>query len=412
MEKRLHRRGTLNTPEAVAVVSLKPGHVQPVWAGHPWVYAQAVARVSGGARAGDEVEVVDAQSNLLGRGLYSPGSAIAVRMYTRDKSTRIDAALFERRIASAIERRKALGLPSADTDAYRVIHAEGDELPGLVVDRYGDVLVVQTATIGIKQREETLFAALVAALSPRAILDRTSERAAKTEGFELRRGVVYGDETLNELAFSERGFRYRIPLELGQKTGFYVDQRDLRARVEELARGKRVLDTFSYVGAISMAAARGGATAVHAVDQSALALEVAAECARENGLQGRIQFERADAHDALALAGRQGGYDLVVCDPPKLAPSRAAKKRALGAMRRLAAAGARATRPGGLLILCSCSAAVGVDELTRAAALGGRDVGVLPIVLERWFQGADHPVVAAFPEGLYLSSLVLEVRPP
>ncbi|MFO0571903.1 MAG: class I SAM-dependent methyltransferase [Polyangiaceae bacterium] len=330
----------------MAVVSLKPGHVQPVWAGHPWVYAQAVARVSGGARAGDEVEVVDAQSNLLGRGLYSPGSAIAVRMYTRDKSTRIDAALFERRIASAIERRKALGLPSADTDAYRVIHAEGDELPGLVVDRYGDVLVVQTATIGIKQREETLFAALVAALSPRAILDRTSERAAKTEGFELRRGVVYGDETLNELAFSERGFRYRIPLELGQKTGFYVDQRDLRARVEELARGKRVLDAFSYVGAISMAAARGGATAVRR-GSSALALEVAAECARENGCKARISSARARGRPRHAGAGRAAGRLRpceVVCDPPKLAPSRAAKKRALGAMRRLAAAGARATR--------------------------------------------------------------------
>jgi 23S rRNA (cytosine1962-C5)-methyltransferase len=394
----------------VAIVTLKPGHVQPVWAGHPWVYAQAVARVAGGANPGDEVEVVDAQGNMLGRGLYSPASAIPVRLYTRDRTTRIDVALFERRIAEAQARREALGLPSPETNAYRVVHAEGDDLPGLVVDRYADVLVVQAATIGIKRREESILAALAAALHPRAIVDRTSERAARMEGFEQRGGVVRGDATVTELCFSERGLRFRIPLELGQKTGFYLDQRPLRDRVEALARGRRVLDTFSYVGAIALAAARGGATEVHAVDASALALEVAASAAEENSLAGRVRFERADAHDVLAAAGRRGGYDLVVCDPPKLAPTRAAKKRALSSMRRLAAAGARATRPGGLLVLSSCSAAIGVEELTRSAALGGRDVGLRPIVLERWFQGADHPVPAAFPEGLYLSSLILEIQ--
>ena len=393
------------------MVTIRPGHVQPVWAGHPWVYAQAVARISGGATAGDEVEVVDDHGNVLGRGLYSPGSAIVVRLYTRDRASRVDSALLERRITAAIARRQALDLPAADTNAYRVVHAEGDDLPGLVVDRYGDVLVVQIGTIGIKKRQQLILDALASLLSPRAIVDRSSERAAKNEGFEVGRGVVVGDSSVNELAFMERGITFRIPFELGQKTGFYVDQRPLRARVEALAHGRRVLDTFTYVGAIALAAARGGAREVHAVDQSALALEVAASAARDNGLSDRIEFERADAHDALALAGRRGGYDLVVCDPPKLAPTRAAKKRALGAMRRLAAAGARATRPGGILVLCSCSAAIGVEELTRAAALGGRDVGVRPVVLERVFQGADHPVPAAFPEGLYLSSLVIEVRP-
>ena len=395
----------------MAVVTLKPGHVQPVWAGHPWVYAQAVARVAGAAMAGDEVEVVDAQGNVLGRGLYSPSSAIPVRMYTRDRATRIDGALFEQRIDAAMARRSALGLPSPDTDAYRVVHAEGDDLPGLIVDRYADVLVVQTATIGIKRREQLLLDALIAKLHPRAVVDRTSERAGTLEGFAPGRGVVWGDASVSELSFVERGLRFIIPFELGQKTGFYVDQRPLRERIEALARGKRVLDTFTYVGAIAMAAARGGAASVHAVDASALALGVAAECARANDLAGRIELECADAHDVLSTAGRKGGYDLVICDPPKLAPTRAAKKRALSSMRRLAAAGARATRPGGLLVLCSCSAAIGLDELTRAAALGARDVGLRPTVLERWFQGADHPVPAAFPEGLYLSSLIVEVQP-
>jgi 23S rRNA (cytosine1962-C5)-methyltransferase len=394
----------------MATVVLKAGHVQPVWAGHPWVYAQAIERVEGGALAGDEVTVVDGRGNVLGRGLYSPRSAIPVRLYARDASTRIDAALISRRIEQAAALRAALGLPSGDTDAYRSVHAEGDDVPGLVVDRYGDVLVVQIGTIGVKRRETAVLEALERILRPKAILDRSSERAAKAEGFEPGRGAVRGSAP-DELVFTERGLRFRIPLELGQKTGFYLDQRPLRRRIEELASGRRVLDVFSYVGAVGLSAARGGASEVVAVDSSALALEVGAEIAKENGMASKIRFERSDAHEALAHAGRKGGFDLVVCDPPKLAPTRAAKKRALGVMRRLAGEGARATRPGGLLVLCSCSAAIGIDELARSAALGARDVGLRPIVLERWFQGPDHPVPAAFPEGLYLSTLILEVRP-
>lgn len=396
----------------MATVTLKAGHVQPVWAGHPWIYAQAVERISGGALAGDEVVVQDARGNVLGRGLYSPGSAIPVRLYTRGTASRnVDGALLRERIERALARRGRFGLPSDRTDAFRLVHAEGDDLPGLVVDRYADALAVQIATIGIKRREAAIFDALEHALAPRAIVDRSSARAAHSEGFAPGSGVVRGDASLAELAFTERGLAFRIPLELGQKTGFYLDQRPLRARVEQLARGRRVLDAFSYVGAHALSAARGGAAAVDAVDESALAIEVAAECAELNGLGGRVHFERGNAHEALAHAGRHGGYDLVLCDPPKLAPTRAAKKRALGSMRRLAAAGCRATRPFGLLVLSSCSAAIGAEELTRAVALGGRDVGVRPVVLERHFQGPDHPVVAAFPEGLYLSTLIVEVTP-
>ena len=394
-----------------ATVTIRSGHVQPVWAGHPWVYAQAVERVEGGARPGDEVVVRDPRGNLLGRGLYSPGSAIAVRIYSRDPTQSIDGSLFAQRIQRAVVRRAALELPSAQTDAYRLVHAEGDDLPGLVVDRYGTALALQFSTIGIKRREGVILDALSRALSPHAIVDRTSARAAKIEGFEPAQGVVRGDTTLSRFEFSENGLRYEIPLELGQKTGFYLDQRPLRARIESLARGRRVLDAFSYVGGLALAAARGGASEVTAVDTSALALETAAVCAKLNALSERVRFEHGDAHDVLAHAGRKGGYDLVVCDPPKLAPTRAAKKRAMDSMRRLAAAGCRATTPGGMLVLSSCSAAIGLEDLTRVAALGARDVSARTTVLERLFQGADHPVPAAFPEGLYLSTIVLEVLP-
>jgi 23S rRNA (cytosine1962-C5)-methyltransferase len=393
----------------VASVVLKPGHVQPVWAGHPWVFAQAVERVEGGAQAGEEVDVKDARGNFLGRGLYSPGSAIPVRILTRQPGQHIDSKLLEARLSAAITRRRQLGLPSAETNAVRLVHAEGDELPGLLVDQLGEALAVQFATIGMKRREQSILDALERLLEPRAIVDRSSERAAKSEGFTAGQGVVRGDTSLSHFELNESGLRFRIPLELGQKTGFYVDQRELRARVAELARGKRVLDTYCFVGTFALGAARGGASEVEAADQSALALTVAADAANLNGLAGKVRFECEDAGQALDRAGKHGGFDLVICDPPKLAPTRAARARALSSMRRLAGQAARATRPGGLLVLCSCSAAIGLNELTRALSLGATDVGLRALVLERYFQGADHPVPAAFPEGLYLSSLIAEI---
>jgi 23S rRNA (cytosine1962-C5)-methyltransferase len=395
-------------------VTLKPGHVRPVWSGHPWVFAQAIGRIEGGAVAGDEVRVVDPNGNVLGRGLYTPRSAIPVRMFTREDAP-IDGALFRRRIERAIAHRKELGLPSAlpghETDAYRLVHAEGDGLPSLTVDVFGDVLVVQLNTIGVKMREGVIFDALTAALSPRAIIDRTPASVARLEGFEPASGVVRGDVGVDELTFVERGLHYAIPLSMGQKTGFYLDQRALRARVEQLSRGRRVLDAFAFVGTFSLAAARGGATEVVAVDESALALEVGAECARRNGLEDRVQFVREDARKAFQQGGQRGGsYDLVVCDPPKLAPSRSSKEGALGAYKSLASAACRAVKPGGVLVLCSCSSAVTIEDLTRALALGARDARLSATIFDRHFQGGDHPVPASFPEGLYLKAVIARIE--
>jgi 23S rRNA (cytosine1962-C5)-methyltransferase len=217
---------------------------------------------------------------------------------------------------------------------------------------------------------------------------------------------VRGDRNISELRFKERGFDYALPLELGQKTGFYLDQRMLRGRIEQLSAGKDVLDTYCFVGSFALASARGDAKSVVAVDSSALALEVAAATAQSNQLAGKIQFQHEDAVSALTKAGKKGGYDLVICDPPKLSPSRSSKNKAGQNLRHVASAAASATRRGGLLVLCSCSASLGIDELTRALCLGARDVGMTARVFERWFQGPDHPVPAAFNEGLYLSTII------
>jgi len=332
----------------MGLVVVKAGHVQPIWAGHPWVFAQAVERVEGGAQAGDEVEVRDTRGKLLGRGLYSPSSAIPVRIYTRDPEQHIDAALIASRLERAVERRRELGLPSSETNAVRLVHGEGDDLPGLIVDQLGEALSIQLGTIGLKRREGQILDAL-GFLEARAVVDRTPARTAQSEGFSTGSGVIRGDERLEAFEFRERGLRFRIPLELGQKTGFYADQRGLRARIEELSRGRRVLDTYCYVGAAALSAARGGAALVEAIDSSALAIEVGAACALDNGLAERVRFERGDALEVLAHAGRKGGYDLVICDPPKLAPTRAARGRTCGGFPRpvLARRG-----PAG----CSCSA--------------------------------------------------------
>jgi 23S rRNA (cytosine1962-C5)-methyltransferase len=392
-------------------VWVKAGHIQPVWAGHPWVYAQAIDRIEGGATAGDEVRVVDPRGTLLGRGFYSPTSAIPVRILVRDEATKIDGHFFHAQLARAIANRAALGLPSAETTGYRLVHAEGDGLPGLIVDKLGDVLAGQFLTFGMKTREGIVLQALHDLLSPKTILDRTPVNAAKAEGFTIGSLVVRGDAPA-ELSFRERGFQYRIAMELGQKTGFYFDQRPLRALVEELSHGKSVIDAFSYVGPFALAASRGGAKDVLAVDQSALALEIGARIAQDNGLAGRIQWVKQDAAHALKNAAEKGGVDLVLADPPRLAPTRGARSGALVAYAKIAEHACRAVKVGGTVVLSSCSSAVDLASLVRALATGALRVHRQAVVTHRSFQGPDHPVLAAHPEGQYLKTVVarLEAR--
>ncbi len=398
---------------ALPTVRLKPGHVQPVWAGHPWVYAQAIERMDGATR-GDEVKVLDPRGNFLGRGFYSAGSAIPVRLLVRDETTPIDTAFFRARLERARAARAELGLGVDDqTTGYRLVHAEGDFLPGLIVDRFGDVLAVQFLTFGMKAREAMVLEALGHVMKPRAIVDRTPASSAKAEHFVPASGVVRGAD-VDRFEFTERGIRWSIPLETGQKTGFYFDQRELRGRVEALARAGagtkrvRVLDAYSYVGAFGLAAARAGAD-VTCVDESALAIEIGAENARANGLADRIRFERTDARRSMQDA--HATFDVTIVDPSRLAPTRSAREQALVMYSKLAELGCRATKPGGLVVLCSCSAAVDLGALTRALATGAVRANVSALVVERAFQGGDHPVPAAFGEGLYLKALMVRVEP-
>lgn len=392
-------------------VRLKPKHVQPLWAGHPWVFAQAIESVDGAPTAGDEVRVVDPAGKLLGRGYFSPKSAIPVRVLERSEGEPLEGALLAKKIERAAAwRRDLLGLPSPDHTGYRLVNGEGDGLAGLVVDVFGDTAVVQIVTAGMKRREADVLAHVQRIAQVKTVLLARTDAMA-TEEFAHEGGVVRGP-AVDSLRFVDRGFAMEIPLEVGQKTGYYFDQRDNRARVESLSKGRRVLDAFSFVGAFSLGAARGGAKEIVALDRSATAIAAGASIAKANGFGDRIEFRRGDTKEALPQMRAKGErFDLVVCDPPKLATTVKDLERARRAYRRVNANALALVEPGGLLMTCSCSAAMSVEDLARTVAVAARDVAREVQWLETREQAADHPMLPAFEHGRYLQALLFRVVP-
>lgn len=386
------------TPERVALsagevpaLHLRAGHVRPLWAGHPWLFAQGVERVAGEPRDGDEVRIIDAEGKPIARALYSEGSAIVARVFSLNADEPFSEGLVAARLRAAVALRAAEGLPcaaaGAETTGYRLLHSEGDGLPGLIVDRLGDTLSAQWLTEGVRRRRELITAVLLRETGAARVVER-----GQGEG--------------EVIEFMERGLRYSLPPDVTQKTGYYFDQRPLREWVERAAAGRRVFDGHAFVGSMSLAAARGGARSVLTVESSAPAAAAAAAHAALNGLGHLITVEREDVRVSLAAEGREGAFDLVLLDPPPYAQRREHLDHALKGYAKLVELGARALAPGGLLVLSSCSAAVDLDALQRSLALGAAAAGRRAVVTERLFQGADHPVPAAFPEGLYLRTLV------
>jgi 23S rRNA (cytosine1962-C5)-methyltransferase len=372
------------------------------------VFAQAIERVEGAPAAGDAVSVVDARGNVLGRGYWSPESAIPVRILSRDPDEPLETAFLGRRLEEAAAWRKAwLGLPGDETTGYRLVHAEGDGLAGLIVDVFGQAAAVQLLTLGMKRREADVFAEVARVTGAKTIIEVASERTQRLEGFATETQVVRGP-ALDTLRFRERGFDYALPTSASQKTGFYFDQREIRARLESLVRGKRVLDAFSYVGAFSLAAARGGAEKVTALDASAAAITAGAMIAQHAGLADRIDFVRADVKRALPEMVQRGErFDVVIVDPPKLAPTARHLDQGRKAYRRLNATAVKLLAPGGLLVSCSCSAAIRPGEFLRTVGMAAREAGRDVTLVHLGEQGPDHPVPASFPEGRYLKSAFL-----
>jgi 23S rRNA (cytosine1962-C5)-methyltransferase len=389
-----------------AQLVLKPGRERSLQRRHPWIFSGAVAALRGAALPGETVRVCAHDEAFLAWAAYSPTSQISARVWSFAEPTAIDDAFFARRIDAALALRRTL-LP-ADLAAYRLINAESDGLPGLSVDRYGDQLVLQATSAGAAFHRERIARALAAATKLGAIYERSEGDVVVLEGLEPRRGALLGPEPPAALAIEEHGVRIAIDVCAGHKTGFYLDQRDNRALVRTLARGRDVLDGFSYTGGFALNAAIGGARSVTAVDSSEEALIAARENARLNALpDSAIHFQRADVFEFLRNArDARRSYDLIILDPPKFAPTARHVERAARAYKDINLLALKLLRPFGLLLTFSCSAAIHPELFQKIVAGAAADAGVDPVFVQRLGAGADHPIALSFPEGDYLKGLL------
>jgi 23S rRNA (cytosine1962-C5)-methyltransferase len=390
------------------ILFLKQGREKSLRRRHPWIFSGAIERVRGKPRAGDTVEINDSSGKLLARAAYSPKSQIRARVWTFDPATEVDAAFFRQRVMRAAALREAL--PAArHSNALRLVHGESDGLPGLVVDRYADVLVAQFLAAGVERWREPILDALVEFSGCAAVYERSDAETRKLEGLEARVGFARGDRAAKRCPIIEYGLNFRVDVEQGQKTGFFLDQRENRQRVRELAAGREVLDGFSYTGGFSIAALAGGAKRVMAVESSKDAVQIARENLAANPLDGaKVEFVQADVFAELRRLRDQGAsFDLVVLDPPKFAPTAAQAKNAARAYKDVNLLAFKLLRPGGLLASFSCSGGVDAALFQSIVAGAALDAGAEAKIIERFGAAADHPVALEFPEGEYLKGLLV-----
>ncbi|HEX3694262.1 MAG TPA: class I SAM-dependent rRNA methyltransferase [Polyangia bacterium] len=387
-----------------ARVFLRQGRARPLWFGHPWVYANAIEKVEGDCGPGDVVSLCDQDGRLIGRGFYNPRSQIAVRLCTR-KDEPVNAAFFRARLQRARALRTRLGLPSPATDIYRLVNSEGDDLPGLVIDVFDDAAVVQITTLGLSQRRAEIFDAVEAEIAPKTVYEVSPAGYADLEGFVAQSRVARGDSRPT-VTGREDGIRLEIEPLSGQKTGMFIDQRETRIRVGQLARGARVLDCYAYAGGFGLQAARGGAASVTAVDSSARAVTRIEAHATKNGVS--INTVEADAFRYLETATPRS-FDLIVIDPPKFARARKDLEAARKGYERLNALALSAAAPGAVLVTCSCSQNVDAETFERIVAAGAKQAGRQLQIIERRGPAADHPMPPGFNEGQYLKVLLAYV---
>ncbi len=397
-----------------ASIFLEAGKEHAVLHQHPWIFANTVARYEGKVGLGTTVSVFNDAKKLIGRAAYSPHSQIRARMWTWDPEEPIDHAFFKRKIASAIEHRQRW---VKDTNAIRLIFGEADGLPGLVVDQYDKLLVCQFLSAGADHWKEVIVQILAQQTGCESIYERSDAAVRQREGLELHTGLLFGKPPEPEVLVQENGIAYLVDPINGHKTGFYIDQRDNRRLVMELAENRRVLNMFCYTGGFSLAALKGGAKHVTSVDSSGDALAIAKKQTKLNEFdENRANWLDQDAFETLKnLRVAENYYDLIVLDPPKFAPSAAHLPKAIRAYKEINRTAMQMVEKSGLILTFSCSGAMDMETFEKTIFMASKEAsshqktGDLKFrVLKRLTSGLDHPKLTCFPEGDYLKGLLLE----
>ncbi|GAC1353703.1 MAG: class I SAM-dependent methyltransferase [Herpetosiphon sp.] len=390
-------------------VILKGGRDRSVRLRHPWIFSGAIARIEGTPVDGAPVELLAADNSWLAWGSWSGSSQIRVRIWSWEREQTIDAELIRARIRRALTGRAALA-GDKHTNAYRVIFSEADGLPGLIVDRYGDYLVLQLLTTGAAAHADAIIAALAELIQPVGIYERSDADIRSKEGLPPAEGLRWGAPPPPDLEIMEHGVRYGIDLVGGQKTGAYLDQRDNRVRVAAYCRDAEVLSCFSYTGGFELQAALAGAASIMAIDSSADALVAARQNLRRNGIFVPVEQVEGNVFGELRrLRSEERLFDVIVLDPPRFAGNASQIDRATHGYKDINLLAMQLLRPGGVLATFSCSGLISTDLFQKvifgAAVDAQRDVQIL----EQLRQGPDHPVLLSFPESAYLKGLICRV---
>ncbi|HEY5132339.1 MAG TPA: class I SAM-dependent methyltransferase [Candidatus Krumholzibacteriaceae bacterium] len=391
-------------------VVLKRGREKSLMRRHPWIFSGAIARVEGKPRRGETVDILAAEGAVLARGSYSPASQITVRVWTFDPQEDVSPEFFHGRLERAIDSRRAL-VADEGPHGVRLVNAESDMLPGIIVDRYADFIAVQFLTAGAEYWKGAVVEALSRLASVSGIYERSDADVREKEDLPKLAGVLAGREPPDLVEIREGPCRYLVDLKRGHKTGFYLDQRENRGMMEEFAWGTDVLNCFSYTGGFGIAALQAGAARVTNVDSSASALELARKNAELNGLDASsLEHVEGDAFTIMRRwrdAGRV--FDLIVLDPPKFAQSQSQLMRASRGYKDINLLAFKLLVPGGTLFTFSCSGLVSAELFQKIVADAALDAGREAQIVRRLAQAGDHPTLLSFPEGAYLKGLICKV---
>ena len=394
----------------MSTLHLKPGREKSLLRRHPWVFSGSIDRLEGEARSGETVAITSADGTPLALGAFSPESQIAARVWTFDPGARVDRDFFCARLGQALQLRQQLAASLATT-ACRLVNAEADGLPGVIVDQYGEFLVCQFLSAGAEAHRQELVAALQELVPCAGIYERSEATVRAKEGLEPRAGLLWGEEPPDLIEVSEGECRFLVDPRHGHKTGFYLDQRDNRRLLLQYSQGREVLNCFAYTGAFAVWALRGGAVGITEVEESAPALELGRRHLDLNGLEAaKLEQVEGDVFKVLRqFRDRRRAFDLIVLDPPKFAESQHQLDRACRGYKDINLLAFKLLRPGGVLFTFSCSGQVGLDLFQKVVADAALDAGREAQILQRLGQAPDHPVLLSFPEAGYLKGLVCRV---